>query len=282
MLNWFAKLLNRLMNRPGPWGCASNGGRDRVCPDGPIVDGSIGALLRWPSLPTSPRLPMFTGLVQGLGTLQSLGPYQLEIRCADGAIAAIVPTLEIGDSVAVDGVCLTVEVIRDRGFIAAVSPETLSKTVLGHRLEQQQPVNLETSLRVGSKIGGHFVTGHVDGTGELVGAIASATSWELEFLASAAIARYIVPKGSVAINGISLTVATCSESGDRFTVAVIPHTYAETNLSAIAPGEPVNLEGDILGKYVEKLIRQPANPSPRSPESEEPLTLEFLQDHGYL
>lgn len=228
---------------------------------------------------------MFTGLIQGIGTLQSLGPYQLQIRCADGAIAAIVPTLDIGDSVAVDGVCLTVETIRDRGFIAAVSPETLSRTVLGHRLENQQPVNLETSLRVGSKIGGHFVTGHVDGTGELVSAAASATSWELEFRAAPAIARYIVPKGSIAVNGVSLTVATCSDSGDRFTVAVIPHTYAETNLSAIAPGEPVNLEGDILGKYVEKLIRQPSAPpskAARAPDHGDELTLEFLSDHGYL
>ena len=225
---------------------------------------------------------MFTGLVQGTGTLQSLGPYQLQVTCADGAIAAIVPTLEVGDSVAVDGVCLTVERIRDRGFIAAMSPETLAKTVLGHRVDHQQPVNLETSLRVGAKIGGHFVTGHVDGTGELRRAAASATSWELEFAANDTVARYVVPKGSIAVNGISLTVAACSGAGDRFTVAVIPHTYAETNLQALAPGEPVNLEGDILGKYVEKFAGYAPPRDRDAPARDDALSLAFLQEHGYV
>jgi riboflavin synthase len=140
----------------------------------------------------------------------------------------------IGDSVAVDGVCLTVEQILPEGFLATASPETLQRTTLGRRIQTKTNVNLETSLRVGSKIGGHFVTGHVDGIGCLFESIIVANSWEMTFSApssledqwNAHIARYIVGKGSIAVNGISLTVADCDASGSWFKVAVIPHTYS--------------------------------------------------------
>ena len=190
--------------------------------------------------------------------------------------------MTIGDSISVDGVCLTVETLVAQGFIATASPETLSRSTLG-QLADGSTVNLESSLRVGSKIGGHFVTGHVDGLGLLEQTIAIATSWELRFLVPhASVARYIVPKGSIAVNGISLTVADCSPSGDWFTVAVIPVTYAETNLQHLQPGQAVNLEGDILGKYAEKFL----NLGPATVESSSPaatdLSLEFLAEHGYL
>ncbi len=222
---------------------------------------------------------MFTGLVQGLGTLERLGNDRVAITCEPEAIGAIVPGLELGDSVAVNGVCLTVETILASGFVAAVSPETLDRTTLGtaHR------VNLETSLRVGGKVGGHFVTGHVDGAGWFQSAIATATSWELSFQASDRVARYIVPKGSIAIDGISLTVADCSDDGRWFQVAVIPHTYSHTNLQGLQPGAPVNLEGDILGKYVEKLLRSGSAPGERHPAAAAaPITPDFLAEHGYL
>lgn len=184
--------------------------------------------------------------------------------------------MELGDSISVDGVCLTVETALSNGFIATASPETLIRSTLG-RLADGAVVNLESSLRVGSKIGGHFVTGHVDGLGTLESAIAADTSWELRFAVdSPQIARYVVPKGSIAVNGISLTVADCSASGDWFTVAVIPVTYAETNLQNLEPQQAVNLEGDLLGKYTEKFL----NLRPTISATED-ISLDFLAEQGY-
>lgn len=227
--------------------------------------------------------------MQGLGTLRSLGQYDLQILWDGAGRSLLHPDLEIGDSIAVDGTCLTVETFDTQGFTAVVSPETLKRTALGDRLAQGMTVNLEGSLRVGSKIGGHFVTGHVDGVGEFLGGDRTATSWELRFKAPETVARYIVPKGSIAVNGISLTVAEFKEiSGEQgagqFMVAVIPHTYDHTNLAMLQTGSPVNLEGDVLGKYVEKLVsggRSPMTASPNNAESNEWLTPEFLAEHGY-
>jgi riboflavin synthase len=231
---------------------------------------------------------MFTGLVQGLGTLQSIGSDKLQITCLPHVSGLILPDLAMGDSVAVDGVCLTVVEILPEGFVAVVSPETRDRSTLGNAAPY---VNLETSLKVGSKLGGHFVTGHVDGMGTLESAVQTATSWEMTFKTpSAQVARYIIPKGSIAINGISLTVADCNPEGNWFMAAVIPHTYAETNLQYLIPGSPVNLEGDILGKYVEKFLRLGSPPNrelswevPAGRErSLETLTPAFLAEHGYL
>lgn len=239
---------------------------------------------------------MFTGLVQSLGQLQPLGPNQLKITCLTPQ-DPILQGIALGDSIAVDGVCLTVEKILPQGFIAAASPETLAVSTLGKVLENDR-VNLEASLRVGSKIGGHFVTGHVDGIGQLEQARQTANAWEMSFSAIAPpVARYIVRKGSIAINGISLTVADCSARGDRFSVAVIPVTYRETNLQYLKPGDWVNLEGDILGKYVEKFTGSAGGtPSPqlaahldldrddygKSAEQAEEISPDFLAEHGYL
>lgn len=221
---------------------------------------------------------MFTGLVQSVGQLQHLGPYQLKINCGSPQ-DRVLKGIELGDSIAVDGVCLTVEKILDKGFIASASPETLAKSTLGKVLDNGQ-VNLEPSLRVGSKIGGHFVTGHVDGIGQLDRAERIANAWEISFRnVSPQVARYIVTKGSVAVNGISLTVADCSESGDWFSTAVIPVTYAETNLQRLSPGDYVNLEGDVLGKYVEKFAR---GDRPSSTEQNELISVGFLAENGYV
>lgn len=218
---------------------------------------------------------MFTGLIQGLGYIQAVNDYQLRIRCQGESAELILKDIEIGDSVAVDGACLTVETISTQGFIVSVSPETLARTTLGRR-SPTDPVNLETSLRVGSKLGGHFVTGHVDGQGELLSVSQSATSWDLRFgLLGDAVQPYILPKGSIAINGISLTIADCDRSGAWFSVAVIPHTYALTNLPNLALGSPVNLEGDILGKYVQRLLTLPGD----RPNG---IDASFLTEHGYV
>jgi len=231
---------------------------------------------------------VFTGLIQGLGTMRSLGGDRFVLSITENATGIIMSDLAIGDSVSVDGVCLTVEEILPHSFVATASPETLQRTILGQRSQgaEAEYVNLETSLRVGSKLGGHFVTGHVDGIGCLVEAISTEKSWEMTFVAppsmpeqwQSRIAGYLIPKGSIAVNGISLTVADCDESGSWFKVAVIPHTYAQTNLCHLKSGDLVNLESDILGKYVNKILghRLGAN------HSHEEISLAFLGEHGYL
>ncbi|GAB4213643.1 MAG: riboflavin synthase [Synechococcales cyanobacterium] len=220
---------------------------------------------------------MFTGLVQTTGSLRHLNPTQVEIT-PDVPLADVT----LGDSIAVDGVCLTVAALTTQGFWADVSPETLRRSTLGSRTPGQR-VNLEPSLRVGDKLGGHFVTGHIDGVGELAQIQATATAWELDFCVPDVIFRYVVEKGSIAINGISLTVAALTSDTATFRVAVIPHTYAHTNLRDLHLGDPVNVEGDILGKYVERLMLVPAaRISPLYPPVQSPVSLDFLQEHGYL
>ena len=227
---------------------------------------------------------MFTGLVQCLGSIESYSQDAFEISVVGEHYSQITSDLAIGDSVAVDGVCLTVETILERGFVATASPETLKRTTLGDRDSAAKYVNLETSLRMGSKIGGHFVTGHIDGIGCLVEAISTATSWEIRFGMPTGmdeqwqsnIGRYLISKGSVAVNGISLTIAECAPDSSWFTAAVIPHTYAETNLNCLQAGNLVNLESDILGKYVDRLISHRV-----SNNKQEDISLSFLAEHGY-
>lgn len=230
---------------------------------------------------------MFTGLIQALGTLEALEGGCSRIRFVSGDMTSILQDLAIGDSVAVDGICLTVVTIEANGFIAAVSPETLRRSTLGQTQSRQTYVNLEASLRVGSKLGGHFVTGHVDGVGCLQESVLVGNSWEMRFAAPETlveawqrqIAPYIVPKGSIAVNGISLTVAECDRASTWFKVAVIPHTYDQTNLRTLQPGSWVNLEGDVLGKYVEKFLHHRRGESGLSMET---ITPEFLAEHGYV
>ena len=240
---------------------------------------------------------MFTGLIQGLGTIEALGGDRLQVSCVSGNTDAILRDLVLGDSVAVDGVCLTAVEILPQGFVAIASPETLGRSTLG--IKPDAYVNIETSLRAGSKLGGHFVTGHVDGIGSLVDAVATANAWEMRFAAPAAaasvwhrqIAPYIVPKGSIAVNGISLTVADCDAIGNWFQVAVIPHSYNETNLRDLKPGSLVNIEADILGKYVAKFLRSSSMLSSETAEAGEEtavinsmgeITPDFLAEHGFI
>lgn len=229
---------------------------------------------------------MFTGLIQALGTLQALSSDRFNVSCPTDALEVILQDLAIGDSVAVDGICLTVEEILPQGFVATASDETLRRTTLGQRHRSAAYVNLETSMRVGGKLGGHFVTGHIDAIGSLQELVQTPNSWEMTFTAPTPltelwqrrISRYLVPKGSIAVNGVSLTIADCDPSGSWFKAAVIPHTYAYTNLSHLELGSWVNLESDILGKYVEKLLGH------RSPTLEpyEDISPAFLAEHGYL
>jgi riboflavin synthase len=236
---------------------------------------------------------MFTGLIQSSGSVQALGPQQLLVNCRDHAI---MNGLAIGDSVAVDGACLTVESITESGFVVTTSPETLSRTTLGQSVDTDWPVNLEPALRVGDRLGGHFVTGHVDGMGSVHSVEQSAESWVMAFTVSPNLGRYMVSKGSVAINGISLTIADCTEDGTQFTVAVIPVSFAQTNLQKLTPHAGVNIETDVLGKYVAKFLRSRSVGSAQSPASslneawptydglDEPsaITSDFLAEHGFV
>jgi riboflavin synthase len=237
---------------------------------------------------------MFTGLIQSLGKLKSLGNDYFQISCTSSNSYQILQDLAIGDSVAVDGICLTVVEVLPQGFVAIASPETLRRSTLGAFPDAW--VNLETSLRAGSKLGGHFVTGHVDSIGALAASVQTANSWEMRFEAPSAahsawqrqIAPYIVPKGSIAINGISLTVADCDADGNWFEIAVIPHSFSETNLSYLQTGSLVNLEADILGKYVAKFLRSGRGSHPE-PWEETPamnslgtITPGFLAEHGFM
>ena len=182
---------------------------------------------------------MFTGIVQAVGSIVRLRP--LEVEC--GALE--LSDVSIGDSICVQGVCLTVTELTARGFTADVSPETLGVTT---GLDRTGQVNLEKSLAVGGRLGGHFVAGHVDGVGEVL----RFEREVLEVRAPDTLARYIARKGSICIDGVSLTVNRVQAS--RFEVYLIPHTLEVTTLSRLAAGVRVNLEVDLIARYVERLL----------------------------
>ena len=189
---------------------------------------------------------MFTGLVREVGTVAAMAGGRLTLEAPETARGA-----EVGDSVAVDGVCLTV-VSRDGsslGFDAV--PETLARTSLG-RLGPGAHVNLETALRAGDALGGHYVQGHVDGVGTVRNVEPEGDGRRVAFDAPPELLRYVVEKGSIAVQGTSLTVAAVDDDG--FEVALIPHTLDATTLGGLTPGDSVNLETDVLAKYVEKLL----------------------------
>ncbi len=194
---------------------------------------------------------MFTGIIEETGAVRSFQRSASGARMEVGA-GTVLSDLDIGGSIAVNGCCLTAIEIDASGFAADLSPETLERTNLGD-LTVGRRVNLERPLLPTSRLSGHFVQGHVDALGELVEvAPAGDENWILRVKAPQDALRYLVYKGSVAIDGISLTVARLD--GDVIEVAVIPHTYRETNLSDRQPGESVNLECDMLAKHIERLL----------------------------
>ncbi len=187
---------------------------------------------------------MFTGLVAGTGTIRSLHEGRLEV---DSPLAA---ELSPGDSIAVNGVCLTALDPTPEGFAADVMPETLRSSSLGP-LGPGDEVNLELPLRASDRLGGHVVQGHVDGTGTVEEVREEGFSRVVRVAAPAELLRYVVQKGSIALDGVSLTVSAVDEQA--FEVSLIPETLERTTLGSAAPGRPVNLEVDLLAKYVEKL-----------------------------
>jgi riboflavin synthase len=193
---------------------------------------------------------VFTGIVRERGRVASLtggaDGVRLEIEAPETAAHA-----GIGDSVAIDGCCLTAVEIRDGRIAFDAVPETLRRTSLG-RLEPGEAVNVEPALRADARLDGHFVQGHVDGVGSVRSLTREGEGLRVWFDAPAEILRYAVEKGSVAVEGVSLTVAELDDGG--FAVALVPHTLAVTTLGELAPGRLVNLEADVLAKYVEKLV----------------------------
>ena len=215
---------------------------------------------------------MFTGIVEEKGSVR-----YIQLTGESGVLAVkakkVLERTKIGDSIAVNGVCLTVTSLQPDGFTADVMAETMNRSSLG-LLQPGSRVNLERAMPADGRFGGHIVAGHVDGTGTIVKIEKDETAVWYRIEAAPEVLRYIVEKGSITIDGISLTVATVSDTD--FQVSIIPHTQANTVLSDRKTGDVVNLETDIIGKYVEKLL-QPQ----KTPEKESKITLEFLAENGF-
>mgnify|MGYP001246035277 CR=1 FL=1 len=216
---------------------------------------------------------MFTGLVEDCGTISQLVRTSSEARLT---INTALPTaeLQLGDSVAVNGACLTVIAKDEKSFTVDMSPETFDRTTFSD-LQSGSRVNLERALRVGDRLGGHIVTGHIDTVGSVVSVKQEQNAVVITFEIDDAYVRYFVAKGSVAIDGISLTVNTVEKN--RFSVSIIPHTLQATTLDSCKSGRRVNIETDILGKYVERFIT-----SGKSDGESSKLSGEFLAKHGFM
>jgi riboflavin synthase len=214
---------------------------------------------------------MFTGIIEDVGVVKGLRK--------SGAISILtietgldIKDTKLGDSISVNGVCLTVVEIKGNSFSVEASPETISRSTLKDAIIHT-PVNLEWALSVGGRLGGHIVQGHVDGVGRVTKIDKDTDSLIIEITPPESAMRYIVDKGSVAVNGISLTVNSIAD--DSFTINIISHTVENTTLSAIKVGDEVNIEADIIGKYVEKYLSKGSVKSGG-------LTLEKLSEEGYL
>ena len=197
---------------------------------------------------------MFTGIIEGVGRLATIDLRGGDARLGIEAGSLPFDHVRLGESIAVNGVCLTVVAFNARYFEADASNETLSLTTLGG-LVPGAPVNLERAMRPTDRLGGHLVSGHVDGVGKVLGITPDARAQRWRFAAPPALMRYIAKKGSICIDGVSLTVNEVDEEG--FEVALIPHTVAHTAFARTAVGDAVNLEIDLVARYVERLLQKP-------------------------
>lgn len=215
---------------------------------------------------------MFTGIIEEIGAIDSISKSgasaKLSIKCH-----AILEDIHLGDSIAVNGVCLTVTSFDSGGFTADVMHETLDRSSLG-ALKPRGHVNLERAMAAGGRFGGHIVSGHIDGTGKITKLEQDANAIWYTIRCEQRLLRYIIEKGSIAIDGISLTVAKVES--ESFSVSIIPHTLGQTILSEKGPGDTVNLENDCIGKYVERLMRFDGAPTKKSK-----ITEQFLIENGF-
>jgi riboflavin synthase len=217
---------------------------------------------------------MFTGLVECIAEIRAAqrkgGILELAL-----AVPLDLSDSKVGDSFCVQGACLTAVGITPGNLRVEVSQETLERTSLGS-YGPGRPVNLERALRMSDRLGGHLVTGHVDGLGKMVEKKQEGPSIDLRFRADLRVSRYLIEKGSICVDGVSLTLGVCDK--DTFTVYLIPHTLERTTLQFLRPGDSVNLEADIIGKYVEKFV-QVQGPSK---DGSQGVSKEFLEKHGFL
>lgn len=218
---------------------------------------------------------MFTGIIEETGTVSSVQKTD-RISCIKIKAKLIFDDLNIGDSVAVSGVCLTVTKIQGEFFFADVMNETLSRSSL-EKIRAGDRVNLERAVSLNRRLGGHIVTGHIDGTGTISAIRKDGIAVRYTVSADRSILRYIVEKGSVAVDGISLTVT--GVTGDDFSVSVIPHTLSNTILPEKNVGSVVNIENDVIGKYVEKFLNYPETDMKKNTPGS--ITESFLQKYGY-
>ncbi|BBF64883.1 riboflavin synthase [Acidithiobacillus sp. 'AMD consortium'] len=194
---------------------------------------------------------MFTGIIQALGQIRGMQPQSGDLRLTVAAGNLDLSDVQLGDSIAVSGACLTVVEVQRDAFAVDVSRETLDKTILG-RLQVGSPVNLEKALRLADRLGGHLVAGHVDGVGQVREVSASGRSQVFAIAAPPDLLRYVAAKGSVCVDGISLTVNALR--GDLFMLNLIPHTLAQTTAAQWRPGQSVNLEVDLIARYLERWV----------------------------
>ena len=218
---------------------------------------------------------MFTGLVEGIGRIRGVSRAGEDMSLTIEPLFPM-PDLRVGESISVNGACLTVTGVKGNAFSADVSAETFSRTTLG-RLKIADEVNLERSLRLADRLGGHLVLGHVDGIGKILKKEQRQRSWVMKIGVDEPLSRYIIEKGSIAVDGVSLTVNKCTI--ENFEVNVIPQTGRETNLLKRKTGDLVNIETDMIGKYVEKFLQkeQSSRESLRTSHIDE----EMLRKHGF-
>ena len=211
---------------------------------------------------------MFTGIIEEVGTLRSLQAGRMAVSAKK-----VLEGTAVGDSIAVNGICLTVTSMDGGSFTADLMPETLRRTSM-EGLCAGAPLNLERALTLSSRLGGHIVSGHIDGTGTIAGFTGEGNASVMTVKTDAALLRYVIPKGSICLDGISLTVV---ETGaDRFSVSLIPHTRAATNLAGRKAGDAINIETDVVAKYIERFVTQP-----REAAKPSAVTMDFLREHGF-
>jgi len=215
---------------------------------------------------------IFTGIIEEIGQIKAIQRGSKSVRLEVQA-ALVLEDAKIGDSIAVNGVCLTVNEFDRLHFSADVMPETMDRTTLG-RLKPGSPVNLERAMQLGGRMGGHIVQGHVDAAGVILQKQVLDIAHIFRIAATVELLRYVVPKGSITVDGVSLTVIDVL--ADSFTVSLIPHTAGQTILGGKQAGDAVNLESDILGRYIEKLMK----PAEGSPQGD--IDMKFLAENGFL
>lgn len=222
----------------------------------------------------SNRKSMFTGLIEEIGTIKSIQKGSKSIRLGVAA-DKIMDDVKMGDSIATNGICLTVVRFDSAGFDADVMPETMSRTNFD-RLSVGSRVNLERAVRVGDRLGGHMVSGHIDGIGEVVGQEKDDNAIWVSISAPGNILKYVIEKGSIAIDGISLTVAYVDDS--IFKVSIIPLTQDDTTLVSKKAGEKVNLECDMTAKYIEKFMFHKESEK----QEKKDISMDFLRENGFM